>query len=50
MVGSVYAEINFMKFFTWRSSFYGDMSSVNKRQYTPLYYNYNPKTNTAGII
>jgi len=48
MVGSVYAEINFLKFFTWRSSFYGDMSNVNKRQYTPLYYNYNPKNNDSA--
>jgi TonB-linked SusC/RagA family outer membrane protein len=43
-VGSVYVEVNFLKYFTFRSTLYGDMSTVNFRQYTPLYYAYNPKT------
>lgn len=45
MVGSVYAEVGFLRFFTFRSTIYGDMSNVNARQYTPMYYSYNPKTN-----
>ncbi|MGZ3837389.1 MAG: SusC/RagA family TonB-linked outer membrane protein [Flavisolibacter sp.] len=44
-VGSIFAEISFLKNFTFRSTFYGDISTVNNRQYTPLYYAYNPKTN-----
>ncbi|MBC7851513.1 MAG: SusC/RagA family TonB-linked outer membrane protein, partial [Chitinophagaceae bacterium] len=47
MVGSVFAEINFLRFLTWRSSVYGDMSTVNRRQYSPLYYAINPKTGLA---
>lgn len=37
MVGSVYADISFLKDFNFRTTFYGDMSNVNKRQYDPLY-------------
>ena len=43
-VGSVYGEVNFLKYFTVRSTLYADVSTVNKRQYVPLYYAYNPKT------
>lgn len=43
-VGSVYAEVNFLKNFTFRSTVYADISNINKRQYTPLYYAYNPRT------
>lgn len=42
-VGSIYGEVNFLKNFTFRSTVYADISTVNKRQYTPLYYAYNPK-------
>ncbi|HEX5024187.1 MAG TPA: SusC/RagA family TonB-linked outer membrane protein, partial [Agriterribacter sp.] len=48
-VGSVYGEINFLKHFTIRSTFYADISNVNKRQYKPLYYAYNPKNNTPYL-
>ena len=41
-VGSVYAEVGFLKFFSFRSTFYADISNINRRQYTPLYYKYNP--------
>ena len=44
-VGSVYAEITFLKYLTFRSTFYADVSTVNNRQYTPLYYAYNPLNN-----
>ena len=44
-VGSVYAEITFLKYLTFRSTFYGDISNINTRQYTPLYYAYNPLSN-----
>jgi TonB-linked SusC/RagA family outer membrane protein len=45
-VGSVYAEINFLKYFDFRSTFYADISTVNVRQYSPLYYAYDPVSNT----
>jgi TonB-linked SusC/RagA family outer membrane protein len=41
-VGSVYADISFLKYFNWRSTFYADMSHVNSRTYSPLYYAYDP--------
>jgi len=43
-VGSVYAEINFLKNFNWRTTVYGDISNVDSRTYVPLYYAYDPLT------
>ena len=48
-VGSVYAEASFLKYFTLRSTFYADISTVNNRTYDPLYYAYNPITNTPYL-
>ena len=48
-VGSVYAEVSFLKNFTFRSTFYADMSNVNTRAYTPLYYGYNPVNNVPYL-
>ncbi|MES2776381.1 MAG: TonB-dependent receptor [Bacteroidota bacterium] len=48
-VGSVFAEVNFLKNFTFRSTAYADMSNVNNRQYSPLYYAYNPLNNTPYL-
>jgi TonB-linked SusC/RagA family outer membrane protein len=48
-VGSVFAEISFLKNFTFRSTVYADISNVNKRIYTPLYYAYNPVNNTPYL-
>ncbi|HKH62559.1 MAG TPA: SusC/RagA family TonB-linked outer membrane protein, partial [Flavitalea sp.] len=42
-VGSVFGEVGFLKYFTFRSTLYADVSHINKRVYTPLYYAYNPK-------
>ncbi len=42
-VGSVYGELNFLKYFNFRSTFYADISHVNNRQYSPLYYAYRPQ-------
>ena len=44
-VGSVYADITFLKYFNFRSTFYADISNVDDRQYSPLYYAYNPLSN-----
>jgi TonB-linked SusC/RagA family outer membrane protein len=42
-VGSLFGELTFLKNFTWRSTVYADISNLNDRRYTPLYYAYNPK-------
>ncbi|MEO6218931.1 MAG: TonB-dependent receptor, partial [Ginsengibacter sp.] len=39
-VGSVFAEITFLKNFNFKTTFYGDISNVNNRSYTPLYAAY----------
>ena len=44
-VGSVYAEVNFLKHFNFRSTLYADVSNVNTRTYSPLYYAYDPLVN-----
>jgi TonB-linked SusC/RagA family outer membrane protein len=41
-VGNAFAEITFLKNFTWRSTVYADISNVNNRTYTALYYAYDP--------
>ena len=48
-VASVYAEVSFLKNFTFRSTFYADMSNVNTRKYDPLYYAYNPLNDSAYL-
>jgi len=48
-VGSVYAEVNFLRNFTLRSTVYADMSNIDNRVYDPLYYAYNPITNTPYL-
>ena len=48
-VASVFAEVTFLKNFNFRSTVYADMSTVNTRHYTPLYYAYNPKNNTPYL-
>lgn len=37
VVGSVFAEVSFLKDFNFKTTIYGDMSNVNIRQYEPLY-------------
>lgn len=48
-VGSVFAEINFLKNFNFRSTWYADVSNVEFRKYQPLYYAYNPLTNVPEL-
>lgn len=48
-VGSLFAEINFLKNFNFRSTWYADVSNVDTRRYTPLYYAYNPMNNTPYL-
>lgn len=48
-VGSAYGEVSFLKNFTFRSTVYADISNVNVRRYTPIYYGYNPQTGKAEL-
>lgn len=48
-VGSFYTDITFLKNFNFRATWYADVSNVNTRVYTPLYYAYNPMTNTPYL-
>lgn len=48
-VGSIFVEVSFLKNFNFRATLYADQSTVNKRQYFPLYYAYNPKNNTPYL-
>ncbi len=48
-VGSIYAEVNFLKNFNFRSTWYADISKVDTRTYAPLYYAYNPMNNSPYL-
>jgi TonB-linked SusC/RagA family outer membrane protein len=48
-VGSVYGDITFLKYFNIRSTFYADISNLDVRQYTPLYYAYDPLSNNPYL-
>lgn len=48
-VGSFFGEVNFLHYFTFRSTLYADLSNVNARVYTPLYYAYDPLSNTPYL-
>ncbi|MBO9571029.1 MAG: SusC/RagA family TonB-linked outer membrane protein, partial [Chitinophagaceae bacterium] len=41
-VANVFVEFYFLKNFTFRSTFYGDVANEDKRVYTPLYDAYDP--------
>jgi TonB-linked SusC/RagA family outer membrane protein len=49
VVGSAFAEINFLKYFTWRTTVYGDISDQDRRQYKPTYYAFNPVTKDVQV-
>lgn len=49
-VGSLFGEVNFLKYFNWRSTVYADVSNLNQRTYTPLYYATNPKSNNEPYL
>ncbi len=42
-VGNIFAELNFLRFFTLRSTVYADISNGDRRVYTPLVNGYNPE-------
>lgn len=49
-VGSLYAEINFMKHFNFRTAVYGDFSNESHRQYGELYYGYDPVADAPVVM
>jgi TonB-linked SusC/RagA family outer membrane protein len=49
MVGNLYADVNFLKDFNFRATWYADISNVDYRKYQPLYYAYNPMNNTPYL-
>jgi TonB-linked SusC/RagA family outer membrane protein len=48
-VASVFAEVNFLRDFTFKSTLYADISNVNRRQYVPLYYTYDAANDAAFL-
>jgi TonB-linked SusC/RagA family outer membrane protein len=46
-VGSVFGEVNFLKDFTFRATYYADISFNNSRSYTPLVNVYNAVEDTV---
>ena len=49
MQGSVFAEINFLRDFNFKSTVYADLSNVNTRRYTPLYNSYDVVNNSVFL-
>jgi TonB-linked SusC/RagA family outer membrane protein len=49
-VGSVFAEVNFLRYFTLRGTYYGDVSNLDDRHYTPIYYSYSPIDNKTFLF
>jgi TonB-linked SusC/RagA family outer membrane protein len=49
MVGSAFAEITFLKDFSFKSTLYGDLSTVNTRRYLPLYNSYDPSVGAVFL-
>lgn len=45
-VGNVFAEVNFLKNFTFKATYYADLAFNNNRSYTPLVRVYNAVTNS----
>lgn len=41
-VGSIYTDINFLRNFNFRASYFADVSTTDERSYAPIYYAYNP--------
>lgn len=48
-VGTVYGEVNFLRYFDFKATYYADLSNQDIRQYNPLYYAYDPLTNTPYL-
>lgn len=49
MVASAFAEVTFLKNFTFKSTFYTDMSSIDSRSYQPLFNAYDAPSGKAYL-
>ncbi len=49
-VSSVFAEINFLRDFTWKSTVYTDLGNRNTRVYRPVYYSYDLNDNKPYLV
>ncbi len=47
-VPTLYGEYNILKNLSFKATIYGNFSTEDSRQYTPLYYSYNPSS-AAGV-
>ena len=50
LVGNVFAELSFLKNFTFRTAFYGDLSFLESRNYTPLTAEYDPLSQIGYLV
>ena len=48
-VGSVFGEVNFLHDFNFKATLYADISSINRRQYTPVYNAYDASIDKAFL-
>jgi TonB-linked SusC/RagA family outer membrane protein len=48
-VGSVFAEVNFLRNFSFKTTYYADMSNVSNRRYTPVYNAYDATIDKAFL-
>ncbi len=49
-VGSLYMDFNLVRHLTLHSAVYGDFSNESNRQYSPLYYGYDPLTDAPILL
>lgn len=49
MVGSVSAEVNFLKYLNWKTTLYTDMSNLEGRSYNPIINTYNQELDTIYV-
>jgi TonB-linked SusC/RagA family outer membrane protein len=49
MVGNLYTDISFLRDFNFRATWYADISTVDYRKYSPLYYGYDPMIDSAEL-
>ena len=47
-LGNIYLDVNFLKKFNFRSTFYADQSIQDARNYNPILYVYNPSVGAGG--
>ncbi|MFV0606530.1 MAG: TonB-dependent receptor [Niabella sp.] len=50
VVGNIFAELSFLKNFTFRTAYYGDMSYLSSVTYSPLTAAYDPVTQSGYLV